>query len=392
MSAIVQLWPRGGESTDTTLLRAVMEACQECLAIVENGRVCRANRALAQMFGYFEGSDVEGRPLAEFVPDSLFLFPAKAEAAASNHASNCGPSARECTGMRRDGTQVQILLASVGLRVEQREQLVVSLHEIDGHKQDGEQWLESQRLEAMGRLVGSVAHDFNNLLTGILLYCDLLAAGLEPRNPLRTYVEEIRKAGGHSSSLIQQLLAVARPQADDAREVSWDEVIFGMRNFLLRLLGEDVELHTDLAGDAGPVRMDPARMQQIVLNLLLNARDAMPDGGQIILSTRNCPANAADSEPDQPAGAASVEFTVADTGAGMDETTRARLFETFFTTKRPGKGNGIGLATVHRIVKEENGSIHVESEPGKGTRISVRLPRVSESHNQHRSELEKNPL
>jgi signal transduction histidine kinase len=395
MSAILQIWPHDEEPADSTLLSAVMEACRESLAIVESGRVRRANRVFARMFGYFEGSDVEGHPFAKFVPDGLQLFPSDAPADDSNHASIPGPSTHECTGIRRDGSRLPLLLAAAGFCVDQREQLVVSLHQIDERQRDEAQFLESQKLKAMGRAVGGVAHDFNNLLTGILLYCDLLVAGLEPHSPLRNYVEEIRKAGGHSSSLIRQLLAVARPDASGARALSWNEVISGMSNFLRCLLGENIELLTDLAGGAGRVRMDPAHMRQVVLNLLLNARDAMPEGGQITLSSRECAAGGADSGSGEPAGAPYVEFTVADTGAGMEAATRAHLFETFFTTKRPGKGNGLGLATVYRIVKQGNGTISVDSEPGKGTRISVRLPRVSENHDQSKleypSELETKP-
>jgi two-component system cell cycle sensor histidine kinase/response regulator CckA len=393
MSAILQTWPHDEEPGDRTLLNAVMEACRESLAIVESGRVLRANRAFARMFGHFEGSDLEGCPIAKFVPDCALLFPAGTEAGGSSPASGRAPSLHECAGIRRDGSRVSILLAAAAFSVDCREQLVVSLQEIDESQRDEAELVESQRLEAMGRMVGSVAHDFNNLLTGILLYCDLLSAGLDSHSPLRDYVEEIRKAGGNSSGLIQQLLAVARPNSAAAGAASWSEVIPGIRNFLSCLLGENIELLTDLADAAGRVRMDPARMRQIILNLLLNARDAMPEGGQITLATRPCLAEGANSG--KAAGTPWVELTVADTGVGMDAATRARLFETFFTTKRPGKGNGLGLATVYRIVKQEDGSIHVESEPGKGTRISVRLPRVSESDNQPKleypSELETKP-
>jgi signal transduction histidine kinase len=393
MSAILQLPPPDEGPADTTLLDAVMEACFESLATVDGGYVRRANWAFARMFGYFEGSDVAGLAFAELVPESSFLFAKTTETVGSNQAPARGPATHECTGIRHDGSRVQLLLAAAVFRVDGHERLVISLRQIDEGRPGQTQCLESEKLQAMGRLVGGVAHDFNNLLTGILLYCDLLVAGLESHSPLRAYVEEIRKAGDHSSSLIQQLLAVARPDRGDARVVSWDEVIYGMRDFLLCVLGENIELLTDLAGDTGSVRMDPARMRQIVLNLLLNARDAMAGSGQITLRTRKC-AGSSDPRAEEH-GAAQVEFTVADTGEGMDAATRAHLFESFFTTKRPGKGNGLGLATVHRIVQEEGGSIHVESEPGMGTRISVRLPRVSERHDpqtlEYRSELENKP-
>jgi two-component system, cell cycle sensor histidine kinase and response regulator CckA len=251
---------------------------------------------------------------------------------------------------------------------------VLQLRKNDDRTSDAKQLLESEKLEAMGRVVGGVAHDFNNLLTGILLYCDLLIAGLGSDHPLLGYAEEIRRAGGHSSGLIQQLLTVARPPLEDSALLSWNEVIADTRNLLSRLLGENIDLITDLAVTARVVRLDPARMRQILFNLLLNARDAMPQGGRITLTTRHRPAGRSGSAPAGTARADWVELTVADTGSGMDAETRSHLFEHFFTTKAPGRGTGLGLATVGRIVKEENGTIEVESELGAGTRVIVRLP------------------
>ena len=251
---------------------------------------------------------------------------------------------------------------------------VLQLRKNDDRTSDAKQLLESEKLEAMGRVVGGVAHDFNNLLTGILLYCDLLIAGLGSDHPLLAYAEEIRRAGGHSSGLIQQLLTVARPPLDDSSLLSWNEVIADTRNLLSRLIGENIELITDLAVPARLVRLDPARMRQILFNLLLNARDAMPQGGRITLTTRHRPAGRSGSAPAETARADWVELTVAATGTGMDAETRSHLFEHFFTTKAPGRGSGLGLATVGRIVKEENGTIEVESELGAGTRVIVCLP------------------
>jgi len=388
MSAVMQFRAKDqtDEAADTMLLTAVMEACAEGLAIIENGRVLHANRAFAQTFGYVEGPEVEGRAFADFIPESLFLFAPNAESPM--------PNASECTGVRRDGEEIGILAASAFFRTGQRELQVVNFCEMDESKQLDPQVLflqkieqqkiesqqlelgklESQRqsLETMGRVVGGVAHDFNNLLTGILLYCDLLIRGLDSESPLRAYVEEIRKAGGHSSGLIQQLLSAALP-AEDTRAHSWNEVISGMQNFLARMLGENIELVTELDPQASPVRMSGAAMRQIALNLLLNARDAMPDGGRITVTARNC-IDCVDTPSELLDGY--VEFTVADTGCGMDAATRAHACEAFFTTKAAGQGNGLGLATVQRIVSEANGSLEVQSEPNQGARICVRLPQA----------------
>jgi two-component system cell cycle sensor histidine kinase/response regulator CckA len=237
-----------------------------------------------------------------------------------------------------------------------------------------EQLGNAQKMEAIGRLVSGVAHDFNNLLTGVVLCSDLLLAGLEKQSPLRRYAQEIRLAASHGTELIQQLLAVARQGAVTASLLSFNEAVAGLRNLLVRLIGEDIELITHLADGLGMVKMDPAHSQQIILNLLLNARDAMPDGGCITLTTRNCCAAVTGPGADESASLTHVELEVSDSGYGMDAETRARVFQPFFTTKKPGAGSGLGLATVSSIVQQCGGTVVVRSEPGKGTRVVVHLP------------------
>jgi two-component system, cell cycle sensor histidine kinase and response regulator CckA len=297
--------------------------------------------------------------------------------------------------LHRDGSQMNLGFSCSLFQLGSRQFLVLGLRPRPADDAPG---LRSQEMRALGRMAGAVAHDFNNLLTGILLYCDLLLAGLDTRDALRAYVQEIRSAGGHSAELVQQLMAVARPQKDTAAH-SWGEVVSGTRHLLLRLLGENIELEMnhlplndlrrndlgtndlgtndprrnelrlDLAASEMRVAVPAAEMRQILLNLLLNARDAMPGGGHIALLVAECPACA------HPC----VALAVQDSGRGMDEETRSRLFENFFTTKRPGEGTGMGLATVQRIVQQHGGTIAVESQPGRGTRMSVHLPRVSRS-------------
>jgi two-component system cell cycle sensor histidine kinase/response regulator CckA len=232
----------------------------------------------------------------------------------------------------------------------------------------------AQKMEAIGRLVSGVAHDFNNLLTGVVLCSDLLLMGLAKQSPLRRYAQEIRIAAAHGTELIQQLLAVGRQGAVTASLLSFNDAIAGLSNLLARLIGEDIELVTHLADDLGMVRMDPAHAQQIILNLLLNARDAMPDGGRITLTTRNCGFAVSGPGCTQSGTPAHIEFEVSDTGCGMDAETRARVFQPFFTTKKPGIGNGLGLSTVSSIVQHNGGTIVLESEPEKGARVIVRLP------------------
>lgn len=229
---------------------------------------------------------------------------------------------------------------------------------------------EAQNMVAMGRLVSGVAHDFNNLLTCILLCADLLAAGLDKNNRLRRYAQEIRSAATQGASLVQQLTAVAQPGPIVPNAISFNDVIAEIHNLLARLLGENIQLSTDLAPDLGRIRMNPAPARQIVLNLALNARDAMSDGGQLRLITRN--STIAVSEHGQPTRC--VELEVCDTGIGMDTQTRSHAFEPFFTTKSPGKGSGLGLATVLSIVRQHQGTIQIESAPGSGTKVKVCLP------------------
>ncbi len=254
----------------------------------------------------------------------------------------------------------------------------------------------AERLESVGRLAGGVAHDFNNLLTGVLLYCDLLLA-LQPEERVRKYAEEIRNAGTQAAGLVRQLLAVARPTNGDPQLLSLNKIAEGMRNLLVRLIGENIELRFHLDPKVGLVKMDPTQAQQILLNLVLNARDALSGGGQITVQTGNCHVQIVTqqalvqpvlfepgvAEPRAGTGALAslpcVLFNVEDNGSGMDATTRSHLFEAFFTTKPADRGTGLGLATVHDIVTTNGGLIHVDSAPARGTRVTVLLPLAPEA-------------
>jgi PAS domain S-box-containing protein len=236
-----------------------------------------------------------------------------------------------------------------------------------------EQLLQSRKMEAIGRLAGGVAHDFNNLLTTILGYGGMLLDQLGPDDPLRPDVEEIQRAGERAASLTQQLLAFSRKQVFEPSVLDLNAVVSEATRMLRRLIREDVQLLTSLEPDLGAVRADRSQLEQVLINLAVNARDAMPRGGELRIQTRNV---------ERPAGAvpsgAAVLLSVADTGAGIDAETRRRLFEPFFTTKERGKGTGLGLATVYGIVAQSGGEIWVESEPGRGTTFHVALPRVTE--------------
>jgi PAS domain S-box-containing protein len=358
------------------LLFAAVQVFPESLAIVEAGVVLYANPAWAQMFEYTDPLQLRGRSAKEFIPQH-FLH-STVEAAPQDRSGTC--PAGEFAHTRQDGTQTHLQVACVGFRIRGREFQVISTRDVDLQKQAERRLRESQKMEAMGRLLGGVAHDFNNLLTGIMLYCDLLIASLEKDSRSQHHAREMRMAGEQGARLVQQLLAVSRPQASECRLFALNDVVAGAEDLLARLMGENIALKTSLANDLGSVRMGPAKVQQILLNLVLNARDAMPEGGQITLATRNCTDYLPGGQDKKPQLMPCVELTVTDNGCGMDAETLSRAFEPFFTTKKSGRGNGLGLATAYSLVKQDGGTIVAESEPGKGARVSVRLPRVNHDH------------
>jgi signal transduction histidine kinase len=221
---------------------------------------------------------------------------------------------------------------------------------------------QSHKMEAVGRLAGGIAHDFNNLLTVISGRTELLLHRLRPDDPMRRDVELVKRVGERAATLTRQLLAFSRKQVLQTRVVALDAVIADLEPMLQRLIGEDIELRTVIAGSVGRIRADPAQIEQVVLNLTVNARDAMPGGGRVTIGL---------GEVD-----GAVVLSVSDTGPGIPADVQARIFEPFFTTKEPGKGTGLGLAMVYGIVKQHDGTIAVESEPGRGTTFRVSLPRV----------------
>jgi len=240
-----------------------------------------------------------------------------------------------------------------------------------------EQLRHSQRMEAIGRLAGGLAHDFNNLLTVVGAYSQMICDESKGATQVQAYAEEILAAAQRAAALTGRLLAFSRRQMLQPQVLNLNQLILGMDNMLRRLLGEDVELRTVFDSELGTIKADPGQIEQVIMNLAVNARDAMPRGGRLTIETANVELSQA-GPGGTPAGSY-VKLAVTDTGVGMSPETRDHIFEPFFTTKAPGKGTGLGLATVYGIVKQTGGEITVESEPGNGTTFNICFQRSTES-------------
>ena len=252
--------------------------------------------------------------------------------------------------------------------------------DITEQKRLEEQFRQSQKMEAVGRLAGGVAHDFNNLLTAITGYCEILLSEHEPQHTRRGDIEQIKCAADRASALTQQLLAFSRRQTLAPRVLGLNATVAGIDKLLRRVIGEDIDLITVLASALGHVKADPGQIEQVIMNLAINARDAMPHGGKLLIETANVELDSVyASRHIAVRPGPYVLLAISDTGSGIDAETLSHIFEPFFTTKEHGKGTGLGLSTVYGIVKQSGGNIWVYSERGYGTTFKIYLPRVAES-------------
>jgi PAS domain S-box-containing protein len=257
---------------------------------------------------------------------------------------------------------------------------IATKQDVTEHKQLGQQLIQAQKMEAVGRLAGGVAHDFNNLLTIINGYAALLSEETSTEDPRRARLKEILMAGERAASLTRQLLAFSRRQVLEPRVLNLNSVLADIEKMLRRLIGEDVELVSTLKPDVGRVKVDPGQIEQVIMNLALNARDAMPEGGKLLIETSNVEIDEKYVRSHSPMMPGKyVMVAVSDTGCGMDLDTQAHIFEPFFTTKEEGRGTGLGLATVYGIVKQSGGFIWVYSEPGRGSTFKIYLPFIEEN-------------
>jgi two-component system cell cycle sensor histidine kinase/response regulator CckA len=292
------------------------------------------------------------------------------------------PASASCSVERPDGRCVLLSVKGAPLRDASGrvEGVVLALEDVTERKAMESQFLQAQKLEAVGRLAGGVAHDFNNLLTAILSCADMLLDRMPPGDPGREDVGEIQTAARRAAALARQLLTFSRRQVIQPRVLDLNEVVTGMDRMLRRLIGEDVALVALCGPELGRVKADPGQIEQVIVNLAVNARDAMPDGGRLTIETANVEVGegVATGRAGVSAGAY-VMLAVKDTGHGMDAETQSHLFEPFFTTKETGKGTGLGLCTVYGIVKQAGGDIRVHSEPERGSTFEIYFPRTDQA-------------
>jgi PAS domain S-box-containing protein len=334
------------------------------------GNLTSVNPAAETLLGYSQ-AELLGRNIWE-------LLPTAQREAAREHArrliSGESPGSLECEVQVKGGG---MLVVEVNLSIMCKGARPVTIHGIlrdaTERRRLEEQLLQAQKMEAIGRLAGGVAHDFNNLLTVINGYSDIFIKDLPEDDPQRPAIEEIRGAGERAAALTKQLLTFGRRQISRPRALELNALIASAERMLRRLIGEDILLETNLDPALNLVMADPGQINQVLLNLSVNARDAMPDGGKFTLSTSNANLDG-ESAPAGRQQGAYVKLTAADTGTGMDEETMKHLFEPFFTTKPDGLGTGLGLASVYGIVQQSGGCIRVQSEPGKGCCFEIHLP------------------
>lgn len=349
--------------------RVLANAAREGLVIHDRGKIVDVNAALERLVGY-PHEELVGMDIFRLVaPES---HPAVREAVASGSTRPY-----EAVGVRKSGETFLVELCGQPFFSRGREMRLVTVQDLTERVKLESQFRHAQKMEAVGRLAGGIAHDFNNLLTAILGYSGFVLDQIKPDDPIRKDVEEIRRAGERASSLTRQLLTFSRKQDAHPVVVDIHEALKDMEKLLRRLVGEDVQVIIESEPGVGRALVDHGQLEQVIMNLAVNARDAMPSGGTLTLSARpatqrDCDACIGKAETNGPF----VGISVKDTGVGMTPDVKAHLFEPFFTTKAEGKGTGLGLATVYGIVKRHRGCLSVVSAPGQGSTFHVLLPSV----------------
>jgi PAS domain S-box-containing protein len=373
------------------LYRLISENAEDLIAVIDvHGKRLYHSPGYEKVFGYTH-KELQGTPVVDQVhpQDVQRVIESRKQAFATNASVRA-----EYRFQRKDGEWR--VLESTGSPVQNgsggSKKLIVVSRDITDRKhaeemlrQREEQLRQAQKMEAVGRLSGGIAHDFNNLLGVIIGYSEDIEVRTAPGDPLRKSAEEILKAAQRAASLTQQLLAFSRQQVLQPNVLAVNNLVSDMGKMLQRLIGAHIDLTTKLDPAVGRIKADQSQIEQIIVNLVVNARDAMPEGGMLLIETAGVYLNESQARgmpfllPGQ-----HVLLTVTDTGIGMDEETQKHIFEPFFTTKESGKGTGLGLATVYGVVKQSGGIVGVQSKPGKGSTFKIYLPQVEEQPTPHR--------
>ncbi len=352
-------------------MAAIVESSQDAIISEDlNGVITSWNPGAEKMFGY-GAAEAIGRSARMLLP------PDSGDKDDNLEQARTGSSpTEEAVRTRKDGRQIDVGLTTSPIldRNGHTAGVATIARDITERKRLEQQLLHSQKMEAVGRLAGGIAHDFNNLLSIIVGYAYLVQSSTAEGEPLRNAAEQIMAASERASTLTRQLLAFSRKQVMRPEVLDLNEVTAGIGRILPRLLGEDVDLRIFAGQDLHRVKADPGQIEQVLMNLVVNARDAMPEGGRLTIETGNVYFDPAEARQHGVEPGHYVLLAISDTGHGMDAETRARIFEPFFTTKDPGKGTGLGLATVYGIVSQSNGHIWVYSEPGEGTTFKIYFP------------------
>jgi len=358
--------------------RLLAEASFEGIIIYDQGVIVEANQRCADLFGFQQAKDLVGVASAR-------LFTAESTLLLGEQTALHSGSEAEVVGVRRDGSTFPAEAQMRAIEHEGRFRQAVAVRDVTERKRAAAEQLkleqrlaQARRLESIGRLAGGVAHDFNNLLTAIIGNVSLLQDETRGDTRIAERLAEVMEASEGAARLTRQLLAVGQKQITRPEPLDPNQVIGDTQRLLLRLLGNQVDLHTKLGQSVGHVVMDASQLEQILVNLCVNARDAMPAGGGLEIKTDLTSLDEHDARGfAEAASGLFVRITVSDTGSGISDSVLSHVFEPFFTTKEPGQGTGLGLATVHGIVVQNNGFIRISSELGKGTHVEICLPQAS---------------
>lgn len=365
---------RQSEEKFSRIFRAAPMATS--ISTLAEGRFIDVNDSFARLLGYSSPDEIIGRTSTEI---NLWIEPEDRQRIISLARTGRKVGQHNEGRVRTRSGEIRMVMGSAEVvEIGGRACLLIMLFDVTERKRLEEQLRQGLKMEAVGRLAGGVAHDFNNLLTVILGNCDLMLSEMAATDQKRRDLEQIRKAGERAAGLTRQLLAFSRRQAFQPAALDLNEIVAGMEKMLQRLIGEDINLLAELQPGLRAIEAEPGQIEQVVMNLVVNARDAMPRGGTLTIRTDNIYVDEAEAgrHVDVKPGWY-VQLVIRDTGQGMDETTRTHLFEPFFTTKEQGRGTGLGLAMVHGIVKQSDGYITVESAPDQGTTFIIYLPGIS---------------